>query len=328
MPANALRKSWSFVRSDALVSVIGLDIGGTKIAAGIVRFPAGEILCRRVVPTRPEREGEMVLQDTVDLASELMAEASKLGICPAGIGAGVAELVGPDGEITSGQTIRWNGMPVRERLSRVAPAIVEADVRAAALGEALLGAGGQYAIFVYVTVGTGISCALVREGCPYGGARGNALVLGSAPLSHTCPACGVRSHPVLEEFATGPALARRYSASTRARVTSGEEVMALVEAGDCSATEIVRTSAEALGVSVGFLVNVMDPEAVIVGGGLGSRDGLYWTSFVESTRAHIWAEASRQLPILRAGLGTDAGLIGAAAAFCRFSANSTTSKRT
>ena len=89
--------------------------------------------------------------------------------------------------------------------------------------------------------------------------------------------------------------------------------MAAVVAGDPVAIEVVRTAGEALGNSVGFLINVLDPEAVVVGGGLGQAGGLYWESFVSSTRAHIWADSSRAIPILPAALGTDAGITGAAA---------------
>jgi glucokinase len=80
---------------------------------------------------------------------------------------------------------------------------------------------------------------------------------------------------------------------------------------------VVGSAGAALGVSIGWLVNVLDPEAVIVGGGLGSAGGLYWDSMVASTRAHIWADTSRDLPIVPAALGPDAGMIGAAAAIAR-----------
>lgn len=93
----------------------------------------------------------------------------------------------------------------------------------------------------------------------------------------------------------------------------GEDVTAAAAQGDEAAVRVVRSAGEALGNSVGFLVNVMDPEAIVVGGGLGSAGGLYWDSFVTSTRAHIWAENSRGLPIHPAAMGADSGLIGAAA---------------
>ena len=93
----------------------------------------------------------------------------------------------------------------------------------------------------------------------------------------------------------------------------GEDVTAAAARGDEAAVRVVRSAGEALGNSVAFLINVMDPEAIVVGGGLGSSGGLYWDSFVASTRAHIWAENSRGLPIHPAAMGADSGLIGAAA---------------
>jgi glucokinase len=91
-------------------------------------------------------------------------------------------------------------------------------------------------------------------------------------------------------------------------------VLAAGEAGDEVAAEIVRSAAEALGSSVGFLVNVLDPELVIVGGGLGLAGGPFWEALVRSTRKHVWSDETRTLPIVPAALGPEAGLIGAAVA--------------
>ena len=307
-------------RGTAEQCVIGLDVGGTKTAAGLLVFPEGRILSQRVAPTKPGRGGEAVLRDMEKFAAELMREAAVLGHRVTGIGLGVAELVDTCGEVTSAHTIQWKGLNVRERMSRIAPTVVESDVRAAALGEALFGAGKAYDPLAFITVGTGISYSAVMGGKPYGGARGNALVLSSAPLSHTCEACGVRTHPVLEEFASGPALARRYSERCGKAIRRAEDVTAQAAQGEELALEIVRTAGEALGVSVAFLVNVLDPAAIVVGGGLGVAGGEYWTSFIASARAHIWADGSREIPILMAGLGKDAGLVGAAASYWRTSA--------
>ena len=90
-------------------------------------------------------------------------------------------------------------------------------------------------------------------------------------------------------------------------------MLAAVESGDALAVEVVESSAAMLGVRVGWLVDVLDPEVVIVGGGLGTAGGPYWDSFVASTRSHIWSDTNRDLPIMPAALGVDAGFIGAAA---------------
>lgn len=302
---------------------IGLDVGGTKIAGGLVNFPAGWIVARQTIPTQPWRGGEVVLAQTLNLADSLLAEAERLELVVGGIGLAVCELVDLDGNITSGHAVAWSGLPIQEALARLAPAAVESDVRAAALAEAMFGAGQPYRLFVYVTVGTGISSCLVQAGRPYPGAHGNALILASSPLTSRCPSCGARLTPILEDFAGGPALVTRYNHYIKAHsrpglqpgepLRSGEEVLAAVEANDPAAIEVVKSAGEALGVSVGWLVNVLDPEAVVVGGGLGLAGGLYWDSFVEATRAHIWARSSREIPILPASLGPEAGVIGAAA---------------
>jgi glucokinase len=293
---------------------IGLDVGGTKIAGGVVAFPEGRIVSSRVIPTLPLRGAEPVLADALALARELRDEIDEREMALVGIGIGVPELVDARGNVTSAHTIPWVGVPVQERFARLAPAVVESDVRAGALAEAYFGAGRGYSTFVYVTVGTGISCTLMLDGRPHTGARGNALVLSNAPLSTTCTECGAELHPVLEEIASGPALVARYNERQRGQATRGEEVLAAVTRGDSDAIEVVRTGAAALGTSVAFLVNTLDPEALVIGGGLGTAGGLYWTSFVESTRAHIWADNSRDLPIVPAALGPESGLIGAAAA--------------
>ncbi len=168
-----------------------------------------------------------------------------------------------------------------------------------------------------MTVGTGISSCLVQDGRPFAGARGNALVLASSPVTTSCTECGAELRPVLEEFASGPALVRRYNDCGGAQAQRGEDVLAAAAGQSLSAVSIVASAGAALGVSVGWLVNVLDPQAVIVGGGLGLAGGLYWERFVDSTREHIWAEDSRDLPILMATLGPDAGLIGAAASVTR-----------
>jgi glucokinase len=294
---------------------IGLDVGGTKIAGGVVALPEGRVLAREVIPTGAARGGPAVLADARALVERLWTRHQSLEI--AAIGIGIAELVAPDGAITSSHTIGWQGIPVAQAFADLAPTVIEADVRAAAIAEACFGAGRDHRLWVYVTVGTGISSCLVQDGQPLAGARGNALVMANSPLSSVCPACGTHVEIILEEFASGPALAARYTKATGRATTRGEEVLAAAAAGEAKAVEIVRTAGEALGNSVAFLANVLDPEAVVVGGGLGQAEGLYWTSFEDAVRRHIWADTTRGLPVLHAMLGPDAGFIGAAVAAWR-----------
>jgi glucokinase len=253
-----------------------------------------------------------VWQDVATLAEEMARRASAVQRPFAGVGIGVPELVDPEGHVTSGQTIDWRGLSLPERLTGLGRVCVEADVRAAALAEAHFGAGLRFRVFVYLSVGTGISSTLVQDGRPFAGARGNALVFASGTLRAVCPNCGATVETVLEDLASGPALERRYHRVVPAARTGGEGVLAAAAAGDPDAVAIVQAGAGALGNGIAWLVNVLDPEAVVVGGGLGMAGGLYWDRLIDSTRRHIWAENSRTLPIIPAVLGTDAGIIGAA----------------
>ncbi len=292
------------------ICAIGIDVGGTKIVAGVVTR-AGQLLFLRRLPTVPERGGEAVLRDVESISIELISSAEESGIKVEGIGLGLAELVDLKGNVTSCHTIKWKGWPIRERLSRIAPTVIESDVRAAALAEAIYGRGKEYGIFLYLTVGTGISCCLVSDKRPYAGAHGDALICASSPLTSNCEKCGATSRVILEEYASGPALVRRFSSEKFSRA---EEVIDAALDGDARAIEIVQSAGEALGVTTGFLVNTLDPEAVVVGGGLGRADGIYWDCFLRSTREHIWAEARRTLPIEHAALAEN-GVVGAAIAF-------------
>ncbi len=298
---------------------VGVDVGGTKVAAGLVDLGSGALMHRRSEPTRSSEGGAVVLDQAIELAAAVFATAHASEGAVVGIGVSLCELVDASGAVTSGQAVNWVGQPVFERFTNLAPTVIEADVRAHALAEAHWGAGRGSRQFVFVSVGTGISSCLVLDGVPYAGARGNALVLASQAASLPCPRCGNTHWPSLEDYASGPALAGRYAAATGRPVSRAEEVLA---ADDALAREIVESGGQALGARLGLLVDVLDPERIVVGGGLGSVDGPYWNSLTTATRAHIWAEAGRGLPIVHAQLGPDAALCGAALAIGQRVANS------
>lgn len=287
---------------------LGIDVGGTKISAGLMSFPTGRVLAQRLTPTLASRGGRPVLDDALRLARELASATERVDA----IGLGVCELVDRHGRVASSNCIDWQNQPVREELCSIAPAVIEADVRAAALAESLFGAARGFGTFLYVTVGTGISCCLMLEGRPFLGTRGATGTMGSSPLSIPCEQCGHVSQRTLEHIAAGPALVERFNA-LHGDAATGREVLAAAATGNAVAARIVQSASEALESQVALLVNVLDPEAVVMGGGLGMSDGPYWDHFIASTRRHIWSELHRDLPILRAATGVDAGWIGAAA---------------
>jgi glucokinase len=292
------------------IATLGIDVGGTKVALGIATG-TGRLIARRYLETAAAEDATAFLAATVAEASELV-RANKHRVSVVGIGVGVPELVDRNGQIRTSCVVAWRLREVLDAFGEIAPVVVEADVRAAALAEAEFGAGKDYGTFVYVTVGTGISYCLIQSKKPYGGSRGYAQLLGSAPLSLRCPHCNDRIRFTLEDVASGPALAAKYNERTNALVKRAEDVFVSARHGENAALKTLREAGVTLGSAVAFVVNLLDPEAVVVGGGLGSAKGPYWENFERSVRDHLWPLYDRPLPILHAGLGKDAGVLGAA----------------
>jgi glucokinase len=288
-----------------------VDVGGTNTAAGVVDSQ-GRVLSRRRILTQPARGGEAVLDNVLALAEDLGQESRRRGWSVSALGVGVCELVSPSGDVLSDQTVAWRRLPIRERLNQVAPAVLEADSRAAAFCEARCGVGQPFRSFLYVTIGTGIGSSLVLEGVPFAGARGCTGTLASAPTTLWCPHCAQLSSIVLEEVASGPGLVARYNHQGGAKLSRAEEVLAAAHAGDACAIGVIDNAASMLGATIALLVSVLDPEALIIGGGLGAAPGLYWAHLATHIRTHIWSDIHRNLPLLQASRGGEAGFIGAA----------------
>ena len=261
---------------------IGIDVGGTKIAAGIVDTVSGAVEQRLELPTAPRREAATVLADCVALADELAEGHAGLPL-----GVGICELVDRDGHARSAVTLDWRGVDLAAAFGRLGKATIESDVRAAAVAEARFGAGRGVAELLYVTVSTGISHCLVLGGRAYTGARGNAICTGAPPL---------------EDVASGLALAR---AGGRERA---QDVLA-----DPALDGVVERAAAALGKGLAELVNALDPGVLVIGGGLGLAER-YRGLAVAAMRPLVFADDTRALPVVPAQLGADAGVIGAALA--------------
>jgi glucokinase len=292
--------------------ILGIDVGGTKIAAGLLAWPEGRAVASRIIATQASRGGRAVLDDVLRFARELADEGRSTASQVSAIGIGICEIVDREGRIASANCVRWLTEPAQQEFSTIAPTVIEADVRAAALAESLFGAGKAFRNFLYVTVGTGISCCLMIDGKPYLGAHGATGTMASSPLSLSCEKCDHDSHRSIEEISSGPALAERFY-RVRGIKQPGHAIANFAVAGDPAARRVIVSAAEGLGSQIGVLVSTLDPEAVIIGGGLGLSGGLYWEHLVSATRHSIWWDAHRDLPILVATTGENAGWIGAAA---------------
>lgn len=289
-------------------AAIGIDIGGTKIAAGIV-VPSGEVRSLRIVPT-PVAEGpEAVLRTVIDQALALLAETAVQAV-----GIGTAGLVNSE----TGMIIHanpnlpgWTGMQLGQRVRETVglPVWVDNDVNALAVGEGRFGAGQGYREIVYVAVGTGIGGALVRNGEIWRGAHYSA-----GEVAYLVAGWDERGRPInVEDRASGTALEKQYrllSGSTER--LSLRQITERARSGDALAIKVIEEGARVLGHVLMPLVAAIDPEILIVGGGVPNVGDLWWTPFEQALR-------DGPLPMLKtfqiapARLSANAGLVGAGA---------------
>lgn len=300
--------------------MIGLDIGGTKMACCVVT-PDGKAHASFKQPTEAARGGAAVAADAWQLVKTMDDAARSLDLVPDVLGIAICELVDLEGQIVSEHTVAWQDHGFVGRFDDFLPTFVEADCRAAAIAESRFGAGREFPIFLYVTVGTGISCSLVIDGKPYKGATGATGTMATGDLSTLCNVCGEMGSSNLEQTASGTAVSRRYRLEAerlgflgghRDNGITAEQVIARAQSGDVVAERVLNQGAICLGSTVAQLVNVLDPHAVIIGGGLGSAPGYYWETLINTTRRQIWSDTHRSLPIVQGKLGELAAAIGAA----------------
>jgi len=289
-------------------AAIGLDVGGTKVAGGIVT-DTGEVLHRITAGSVVDGRRDPGLRVARGVADALVAHASVLGIAPQGIGIGLPEYVRADGTVASRLVMEWDVQPLQQ-FDDMGNVVVDSDVRCGARAEATLGAGAGIDTVLYVSVGTGISCATTVRGVPWMGRRGEAIALGELPVAREVDAgCTL----TLEEYASGAAIARRFADVTGAPTDGAQQVVEAAAAGGVEALLMVTASARAIAHAIGWAVGLIDPGVVVLGGGLGTSAGV-WADALRS-EYHAVTSARPDPPELRvAALGTDAGLVGAALA--------------
>ena len=288
-------------------TAVGIDVGGTKTAVGLVELEDGSILDLREIDSHAERGADELHRRLRPVVGEVVAGPTNL---PDGVGVVVPELVSPSGEVLTDVVIPGMAGDLASAWADLGVRAVEADVRGAALAEGCFGHGVGLASFAYVSVGTGISCCLVIDGRPWAGANGAAILLGSGMLVEGSGAGQDRGERSLEAFAGGPALVERYREGGGV-ATSARDVLERCT-DDPSALDVVTSAGAALGRGLAELVNLLDPSAVVLGGGLGSAAGPYRDAAIEAARAAIWADAARAVPILPSAIGPHAGVVGAA----------------
>jgi glucokinase len=307
--------------------VIGLDIGGSKLAAALID-DAGEIVAREQAAS-PAGEGpEAMIAAIGALVQGLIATTARWPehLAPVALGVATAGVVDPDeGLIRSAvDTIKgWAGVQLGRRLEEITglPVAVENDVNAMGLAESCRGAAQGARSALVVAVGTGIGGALILDGQLWRGRTGTAGEIGHIPVDvgggeNALPcSCGLAGH--LEAIAAGPAIAARYATlAGNGRTCRLEEVGRACAAGDETALCVVGHAGSVLGRALGGLCNVADPEVIVLGGGVIALG----RPFVDPLLSALRAEAlpgPANVAVRVSKLGQDAGVLGAGIAALR-----------
>lgn len=293
---------------------IGFDIGGTNLRAAVIN-PAGEIVDSTSVPTA--REAQALEDDIVRCVDNLAAshDIEAVGLALAGFLDPACEVV------RFAPHLPWRNAPVREILSRRldVPVRLEHDANSAAWGEWRFGAGRGAKEWVFFAVGTGIGATLFTEGKIYRGAFGTAPEFGHlvvSPGGRLCP-CGKRG--CLERYASGTALPdtcaelRGEYDTTLPENPSGEEITAAARRGDPLGIAVMENFGQWLGQGLSMVADVLDPELIVIGGGVSKDADLYLDRARDAMARQIVGAGHRPLArVATAKLGSAAGMIGVA----------------
>lgn len=302
---------------------IGVDVGGTKIAALRVDRD-GSILARETVPT-PAEDAEATLGEIASVAGRLLSpEVVAIGVGAAGM------VEAGTGTLRYAPNLAWRDLAVAQRIAQALglPCRVDNDANVAAWGEHLFGAGRGYEHMLLVTVGTGIGGGIVSGGRLFHGAHGFAAEIGHVIVEPDGPVCGCGNRGCWEQVAAGRAIDRLGREAVRDHPQSlvaalaagdpervdGRVVTEAARRGDDVAARILAEVGRRLGEGIAGLVNILDPEVVVVGGGAALAGELLLEPARAAFRDAVEAPDHRpEVPILAAELGNDAGAVGAAA---------------
>jgi len=306
--------------------LLGLDFGGTKLTAGLALAGESKLLARHQCPTPAGAGPRRVFEEMVRLARSLPT-----GLTPAGVGISFGGPVDPKRGVVRvcHHLWGWEGVPLPHWAQEEfgAPALMDNDANAAALGEHRFGAGRACDHLLHVNVGTGIGGGIVLHGQVYQGATGMAGEIGHMVVQPNGPLCTCGRRGCLEALASGPAIARDAWERLEREPERGQKLLSLAGSdperitarmvseaaaqGDELAQDALDQAAKMLGLGIANAINLINPQRVTVGGGV-VKIGLAW---MEKVRAAARADAMPDSPveIVLAALADDSPLWGAIA---------------
>jgi glucokinase len=324
-------------RSISMNIGLGIDFGGTKVLAGVVDLESGSVLATAKKKTNAADTAEQLMDRLFAVGADAIEKAGVNASYLRGIGVGLAGQVDTDRGILLGApnlSQSTVNLPMAEMLSAHfgIPARLRNDVQVAALGEAAFGAGKDHAEFVCVFVGTGIGGAMVRDGRLVSGAAGAAGEIGHIVIDANGRLCGCGGRGHLEAYASRTAITRAVVGEIRrgrqsvlaalvgdmkavdsgaSAIRSGELAKAIA-AHDQLAIDIVNEAGVYLGYGLASVINLLNPERVILGGGVIEAIGPLFQLAERTARREALAISAQSVEIVPAGLGDNAGMVGAA----------------
>jgi glucokinase len=313
--------------------VIGVDIGGTKVAAGLVD-PSGEILCH----TRNPMAANGAAADGLAAVNQAIETASAQAIGAAGAhnlinGVGICS-PGPldpkTGVVINPPNLPcWRNFPLAAEVAHLyrVRVRVDNDANAAGLAEALWGAGRGYKNVFYATLGTGIGTGILIDGRIYHGRTGAAAEGGHMTIDYRGPRCGCGKPGCIEALASGPAIARRAQAkleggrSSVLRELAGGKVEHVTSEmvgransqGDAVAHEVLKDTMEVLAFWLGNIVDLLEPDIMVIGGGVSSMLKPFFGEIQDRLPSCCVNQRCQEIPLVAARYGEDAGIAGGAA---------------
>ena len=286
---------------------IGVDVGGTKIAAGVVDR-RGRILHRDERPTETDSQEELL-----ELLGEIVESLMQDGVGAVGFGL-PSTIDQRSGRIVSSVHVPLGDLDFRDRMADVVslPVALENDANAAAIAEWKIGAGRGSSYMIMLTLGTGVGGGLILDGKPYRGFVGAAAEIGHMVLEYGGEPCGgnCTGHGHLEQYASGGA-ADRAAERILGPDATGRELVGAAREGNAEALEAVVEIGRRLGAAIGSLVNIFNPEVVVIGGGFSQARDLFFEPLLETMRVEALQPGRDLVRVVPALLGPDAGLVGA-----------------
>ena len=316
--------------------VVGVDLGGTNIVVGVLPIEGGEPMSCRTMPTDAVRGAKFVVDRIIQMVRDAMAEVfalhggSRDDVAGVGIGS-PGPLDRATGTVIDTPNLGWRNFPLRDLIANGTglPATLDNDAICATYGEWWQGAGRGTRTLVGVTLGTGIGGGIMIDGRIFHGVSDSAGELGHMTIDSTGRKCNCGNYGCLEAYASGPAIALRAVEGIEAGADSvlpdlvggrleditAATVYEAVLLGDPYANEVMRETAKFLGAGIANIINVLNPQMIVIAGGVTRAGDHLFLPLRAEVRRRAFRSAEEACQIVSAQLQGTAGMIGAAGVF-------------